>query len=392
MGQPILSHQRSLLIKHIQDLLANSEPHSVAFTFHILGDEYAQDFSHNKLLSSLSGDVVYEGYPQVASLGYALRTDDSSAGANATAFLTGLNRLINRSEAGLRSLAGDDVAIIGIANGLTLIKQIHPEEIDTAQKWLIHIIDTQAKAKLWSYRMRDLAGDLLDGRGRLRTNVGIEDFSAHALELVLRNRWPEVYKQVPPPESQYYEKLLKSLLTISLDESVELEKAAVWLKALDLSKDHLIGAVLPRYDKSALTALEKIKNRIDEKASRRAKRRLWFSFGLLLLVYAALALLTYRLGWGIMEVWTYFIGAFALLCSYGYFVITLREFTPANIYEQFKRKQREKLYDEFNFDLPAYEDLAELATGAHHNLTKSELPRITTNDVSPDERVSYKQP
>jgi internalin A len=107
----------------------------------------------------------------------------------------------------------------------------------------------------------------------------------------------------------------------------------------------------------ALAELTRIKDRLDLSSERHAKRRIRVSLGALLIVWAILALLTYKLGWGVMEPWTYFVGGVAALGTYGYFAVTQQEFSPRAIYERMIETKKKQTYLASGFDLEKYERL-----------------------------------
>jgi Mitochondrial calcium uniporter len=359
--QQIISSQRILLITHIKRMLAESEPHSAAFVLRILHNDSSLNLQNPNLIDTLASDVAYEGFPGVSGLGYMLGTEDLILQIHAASFLNGVGRLVIRSEAAIKNLAVDDVAILGLAIGLSIVKHRELEGIDAAQKWLIDIIDITPRTRLWSHRLRELAGDLLDCKGRLRVSIDQDDIDAKALEVVLRSTWPDEYEQVTSPSDKYYVRLLQELLSVRPQEGDEVEKVAVWLKALDLTVQYLTAASLPAYDRVALSNLETIKDTLDRKAIRRTRFILWLSFIIFLIVSIILALLVYYLTWSVIEPWIFVIGLLVGVCEYGYFVVTLRELNPANFFEQLEIKQRQKLYNEFGFDSAAYEQGKNLA-------------------------------
>lgn len=103
--------------------------------------------------------------------------------------------------------------------------------------------------------------------------------------------------------------------------------------------------------------LSNIKSHLDQNAEKTAQRGLWVYLLCLVGVWALLAFLTYKLGWNVMEPWTYFIGGTLTLGSYLYFVVTKRELSPVTIYHQFVESKKQKNYREFGFDIVRYENL-----------------------------------
>ena len=110
-------------------------------------------------------------------------------------------------------------------------------------------------------------------------------------------------------------------------------------------------------DGDALAELTRIKDRLDLSSERHAKRRVWLSLVALLLVWGLLAYLTYKLGWGVMEPWTYFIGIASAAGAYGYFAYTQQEFSPRAIYEHMIESKKKQTYLDSGFNLEKYERL-----------------------------------
>lgn len=141
--------------------------------------------------------LAYGGVPVVALAGFALGAATAVPDDAVQAFLLAAGRIQGRVPAGRHHLADDHVAILGIADGLA---RVRATGADTAHlvRWLVNLADGKSSGSLWSSRMRALAADLLDGRGRLRTDPGTQDVDALALELCLRRTWPMVFQSIGP--------------------------------------------------------------------------------------------------------------------------------------------------------------------------------------------------
>ena len=106
-----------------------------------------------------------------------------------------------------------------------------------------------------------------------------------------------------------------------------------------------------------LSELTKIKSNLDANAHNIAQRGLWLYLLFLICVWVTLAFLTYKIGWNIMEPWTYFIGGTVTLGGYLYFVATKKELSPMTIYHQLIESRKQRNYREFGFDIELYESL-----------------------------------
>ena len=107
-------------------------------------------------------------------------------------------------------------------------------DITPARDWLLTLLGKHLPGNVWSDRMRALAGDLLDDLGRLRAKVEEYDTDRLALELCLRASWPHAFRNSAYPSQQAQNTLLKSLMVEPAPPYGDLERAIVWLKALDL--------------------------------------------------------------------------------------------------------------------------------------------------------------
>jgi hypothetical protein len=104
----------------------------------------------------------------------------------------------------------------------------------------------------WSNRARQLAADLLDSAGRLRADPqGSVD--AMATDLVLRQCWPGAFATVTPIAAERRQDLMAALLSSANPASGELERAAIWLAALDLLVRRMSAELVP--DFSSLVAM-----------------------------------------------------------------------------------------------------------------------------------------
>jgi hypothetical protein len=188
----------------------------------------------------------YGGVPTVAYLGYGLGHLSNSTIPHATyeVFQQTLARLCSRSGDRLGEFAHDDIAILGVADGLAVLSQVETEDT-SFRHWLVEIVDRASTVDPWSERLCALAAESLNVRGRLQSRVTAGDPFALALDLCLRHRWPQAYQYAAVPDQTRQQTLLKTLLVEPPPEVGELERAVVWLKALELLVEQTVISLVP---------------------------------------------------------------------------------------------------------------------------------------------------
>ncbi len=93
--------------------------------------------------------------------------------------------------------------------------------------------------------MRDLAGDLLDDRGRLKEKIEEDNPERLALELSLCGSWAQKYQLASYPDQKAREHLLHFLLVEPIPCHGDIEQVAVWLEALDVLVDESVEMLIP---------------------------------------------------------------------------------------------------------------------------------------------------
>lgn len=355
MAMHIIPPLRMHLIQTIASSCRDAQLHSVAFALRILGENVVPQLLTR--LISVSDELTYGGYPEVASIGFRIGLEHGNNDNLEAQFLDGVKRQRGRPLKALSALAADDVAILGIADGLAKISRAHDiDEIDASKKWLLELIDSLPEKRIWTSRARDLAGDLLDDRGRLRISPAFEPCSAGALEISMRDVWTQQFSQAAALSVDIYEEFFSTLLRHEPPDVGQLEEAAVWLRAIDLLTKQTSEALFPKseHEREAFTLLSAIKAKLDARAERQAKRDIWLAVILLTAVWCTLGLLIYFLTWTVMEPWTYVIGIPITAGSYFYFAITQRELSLRGIYEQLIGSKRLRLYTEAGFESEIY--------------------------------------
>lgn len=181
-------------------------------------------------LSSSLSEAAYGGVPDLALAGYRAGSSTTINSEEIEHYLQLVSRLRGRPQAGQAQLVSDDIAILGIADGLSRIRLtgLIPQ-LETT--WLTEIADGSYSGSTWTRRLRMLAADLLDGRGRMRIDAPSTDVDAFALDLCLRKVWPTVFSNIGYPSRDAQQALIAKLLIEPLPMEGELERAIVWRMA-----------------------------------------------------------------------------------------------------------------------------------------------------------------
>lgn len=240
----LLNGQRSRLFTIVRRSFGSASgatTHVAAFTARLLGpltlEALLPSFSFEEPIDR--NTARYRGYPRVAYLGFGLAAGGLTSTVAQDAFLLGVRALRQRSADYLAGFVADDIAVLGVADGLAALD-------DTAdlRSWLLPIIDRFQESERWSVRMRLLAGDLLDGRGRLRLQPSASP-DALALDCALRAAYPQAFLASPAPTNAERQALLRTLLTELPPPVGELARSAVWLTALEHQVDAACADLVP---------------------------------------------------------------------------------------------------------------------------------------------------
>lgn len=235
MVKYIVTQRRSELINIIRKSFDNARLHSKGMALRVLGRLSAAEILGERWFS-LPYSTAYGGFPDVAYLGFAIGANRSGQLPQDLVddFVTGLERLRSLGDTRLRDFVSDDVAVLGVADGLSALSEREDVPISSSRKWLLNILDIQPPATSWTCRMRALAGDLLDDRGRLRTRLSNDTEDALALEICLRECWPSAFREIAYLDRGTRVRLLSGLLAKPAPQVGDLEQAVVWLRGLDL--------------------------------------------------------------------------------------------------------------------------------------------------------------
>ena len=339
-----------VLQKHFEELIKSnlsvSAPHSREFVRRILGSEYKSLYRSDPQ-NGISASIDYGGYPALAGFGFRLSQDPHNQNEMKDRFLDGLRRLRMRTAKSLEAFFADDVAILGVAEGLSIIASddSSPSPTSDLSDWLVSIVDKQSGKPSWSTRLRHLAGDILDSRGRLQAPLQGTHIMDLSLELVLRYSWADQYRDISVPKWSEYQKLFESLMKSS-EQINDVETAAIRLVSLNLLFTQSCGRLFPRTDREQLGS--KIIQAVLARLNRRVLRESQVLTSVIALTVGSFAfwivMITSERGWDFTEPRTYLIGIFLVVISWFYLAITGRELSPQAFYDAILRYRRRRIY------------------------------------------------
>lgn len=243
-SQNIMTERREQLKEIIKGSIETVPAHSKGFAVRInemrkgqkiLPDKYKAERMSQRYVSS-KYMIHYGGFPYTACLGFAMAGTPLAQISQemVDTFIEGLRRLQGRSGESLDDLASDDMAILGLADGVFKLLKMDEERLQDAKRWLLAIVKSKDLSNnIWSNRLRLLAGDLLDGLGRLRKPMKQNDVDGLALELSIRPVWAEQFRHASYPNHKVCQNLLKDLLTRPAPTVGDLDRAMIWLIALE---------------------------------------------------------------------------------------------------------------------------------------------------------------
>lgn len=234
----LLFARRTHLERVVRSSLEGARPHSLGFTRRILGRKDVDDDGGTGAQGSsvVLDRARYGGYPEVARVGFFLgeRPRSDVTDGFLDDYLVILERFSKRTGAGVSEFAQDDIALLGVADGVSRLVSWEMPNARMLQGWLSDLADKHKAPGAWSARARDLAADILDERGRVRTKVGRTSPDEGALDLCLREAWPHAFLSAPFPNEGSRQELLERLLADRAPDVGDLERASIWLRSLDL--------------------------------------------------------------------------------------------------------------------------------------------------------------
>lgn len=193
----------------------------------------------------------FEGYPALARAGYGLASGsgEMADATQMTRFIQCTEQQRGRPRSRQAELAGDALALLGIADGLRAVQRmgaVNAEGLEAARRWTRELLEQHGGSDVRLGRARLLASDLLDDDGRFGRRVGrSDDARTAALDLCLWQGWSDLLRNVEHADAGRRRRLFKTLLAAEPPGQGEVLHAASWLCALDVLTDAMAAAVVP---------------------------------------------------------------------------------------------------------------------------------------------------
>lgn len=197
-------------------------------------------------LKSLAENVQYGGVPSTAHLGYALAAKrlQGCSEPEIGAFLDAVERIRSRSGDRLDDFLSDELSVLGVADGLSILGTQKTGAAE-AIAWLSELLAKAPRIGLWPDRLLDTASELMSPRGRLHLAVPGTEYDLLSLDLCLRGTWPNAYGPASYPGLDVQQDLMHALLTKPAPDVGDLDRAAVWLGALDILSRNISSVLVP---------------------------------------------------------------------------------------------------------------------------------------------------
>lgn len=243
----LLASRLAVLFDVVHESLETAGDQSRGFSLRVLGtilrnSENVPQFD----LKSLAENVQYGGVPSTAHLGYALAAKRLEVGSELeiSAFLDAVERIRSRSGDRLDDFLSDELSVLGVADGLSALG-IQRTGAAESIEWLSELLTRAPRIGLWSDRLLDTASELVNPRGRLHLAVPATEHDILSLDLCLRGTWPNAYGHASYPGLDVQQDLMHMLLTKSAPDVGDLDRAAVWLGALDVLSRNISAVLVP---------------------------------------------------------------------------------------------------------------------------------------------------
>ena len=176
------------------------------------------------------------------------------------------------------------------------------------------------------------------------------------------NRSEEVYQKSVAFVSREFENEIENLNTSKNEVEEKLSQQTI------LFKENIIKEKEDFYQELQLQKIP-----IEETAEKNFN---WFKVKFCLIVvsyFLLLGIITYKIGWEIMEPIVYFLGAIGIIGLYIYIAVHGKNFNPVEYFNQIEQKYIQTSYNKFNFKIDRYNSIEE-----DIELLKTELELLKT--------------
>ena len=254
--EDILGSRLAVLRKIIRDDFDDSPAQVQGFVVRVLDrkSRYVQNealYQKRNMEDCLKAARFDGGYPALAQAGYNLACSSNTPIDTELSgrFIQCIEQQRGRPSQRQAELAGDTLALLGIADGLSTVEkkgQPDVQRLEAAQTWIRKLLEQYGESDVWLGQARLLASDLLNDQGRFgRRLAQSDDVRVAALDLCLWQSWTDVLRNVEHPDTGQQCELLKTLLTTQPPSKGDLLRATIWLCALDVLIGEIAATVVP---------------------------------------------------------------------------------------------------------------------------------------------------
>ena len=253
--EDVLANRLTLLRGIVLDSCDEAPAQVQGFVLRVLESEsrfsYDTPLYKEKTVDECLETVRFDGYPALARAGYRMARvgHPPISGELVEKFLHCIEQQRGRPAERQAELAGDALALLGIADGLRSVShavQPQSERLQSAKLWARELVEQHGGPDNRLRRVRLLANDILEDQGRFGRQLGQSDDEEIAvLDLCLWRSWPNVLRNVGLPGSEKRQVLVRYLLTAQPPQAGEVVHAASWLCALDVLISEIAGAAVP---------------------------------------------------------------------------------------------------------------------------------------------------
>lgn len=245
----LVTGRRTLLWSVVRESFGNASSQSKAFSLRLFATDSGSERSSLPKFefSTRLQNVQYEGFPGLAYLGFGIGAlaEVRSDNPVVVEFIKALQQFRKSPKDRLKHFFTDEISVLGVTDGVARLRGANLLDDDSICTWLVSAIDAETSVSHSSRRVLALAADLLDARGRLRTQIPTDNSDLVALDLCLRRVWAPAFQVAPSPPRDLQEVTLRNLLVEALPSVGELDRATIWLLAISALVEGVASALIP---------------------------------------------------------------------------------------------------------------------------------------------------